>query len=300
MNSVPETEKRERSCENDRPPQVIVAESAGFCFGVRRAVTAVEDLIAQGRQHVYTLGPIIHNEQVVEELEQKGVFAVESPEALAGKPGATVVIRSHGIGRAEEERLRALGVTVADATCPFVKKIHRIAQETAELGRTLVIVGDASHPEVQGIRGWCGGPCIVVGSEEETEGIPDNEKITIVSQTTFSEKKLKKIVEKLKRKCYDCRALNTICNATQERQKEAEKIAATVDAMIVLGGKNSSNTQKLVSLCEAVCPHTIYAQTVLDLADYDFYGLLSVGITAGASTPTKIIREVQNYVGRKF
>ena len=163
-----------------------------------------------------------------------------------------------------------------------------------------MIVGDAEHPEVRGIRGWADGKVIVIDTEEAAGLISADESVTIVSQTTFNDKKFKKIVEKISEKCYDCRTLNTICNATQERQKEAEKIAANVDAMIVLGGKNSSNTQKLYSLCEAVCAHTFYAQTVSDLADYDFYGLLSVGITAGASTPTKIIEEVQTYVRRKF
>ena len=281
-------------------PKVITARTAGFCFGVKRAVAAVNELIENGCRDVYTLGPIIHNEQVVQEFEEKGVHAVDAIEELEGKPDATVVIRTHGIGRAEEERLKSLGVRIVDATCPFVKKIHGIVREASAEGRTVVIVGDAEHPEVRGIRGWADGKVIVIDTEEAAGLISADESVTIVSQTTFNDKKFKKIVEKISEKCYDCRTLNTICNATQERQKEAEKIAANVDAMIVLGGKNSSNTQKLYSLCEAVCPHTFYAQTVSDLADYDFYGLLSVGITAGASTPTKIIEEVQTYVRRKF
>ena len=302
-------------------PVVITAKTAGFCFGVKRAVAAVDELIEQGCRNVYTLGPIIHNEQVVQEFEEKGVRAVNSIEELeerikasADHPDgqqtpdsgqlesapATVVIRSHGIGRGEEERLKSLGVRIVDATCPFVKKIHGIVSQASAEGRTVVIVGDAEHPEVRGIRGWADGKVLIGDSEEVVELVSANDSVTIVSQTTFNDKKFKKIVEKIRKKCYDCRTLNTICNATQERQKEAEKIAANVDAMIVLGGKHSSNTQKLYSLCEAVCPHTFYAQTVSDLADYDFYGSLSVGITAGASTPTKIIEEVQTYVRRKF
>ena len=308
-----------KKAENVSGPKIITAKTAGFCFGVKRAVSAVEELAEKDEARIYTLGPIIHNEQVVQELEEKGVRAVESIGELAGLPGvpegsaagqgeneagqepnATVVIRSHGIGRAEEEKLRSLGVRIVDATCPFVKKIHRIVEEASKECRTVVIVGDESHPEVQGIRGWCTGPVLIIAEEEDVKRIPESDKVTIVSQTTFNDKKFKKIVENARKKCYDCYTLNTICNATQERQKEAEEIAANVDAMIVLGGRNSSNTQKLYRLCEAVCPHTFYAQTVSDLADYDFYGLLSVGITAGASTPTKIIEEVQNYVGRKF
>lgn len=302
-------------------PVVITAKTAGFCFGVKRAVAAVDELIEQGCRNVYTLGPIIHNEEVVQEFEEKGVRAVNSIEELeerikasADHPDgqqtpdsgqlesapATVVIRSHGIGRGEEERLKSLGVRIVDATCPFVKKIHGIVSQASAEGRTVVIVGDAEHPEVRGIRGWADGKVLIGDSEEVVELVSANDSVTIVSQTTFNDKKFKKIVEKIRKKCYDCRTLNTICNATQERQKEAEKIAANVDAMIVLGGKHSSNTQKLYSLCEAVCPHTFYAQTVSDLADYDFYGSLSVGITAGASTPTKIIEEVQTYVRRKF
>ena len=305
---------RESDAERPAGPKVITAKTAGFCFGVKRAVSAVEELAEKGGGRIFTLGPIIHNEQVVQELEDKGVHAVDSIEELeqildaaaSGKgrseaaSQATVVIRSHGIARREEERLRDLGVQIVDATCPFVKKIHGIVAEASAEGRTVVIVGDADHPEVTGIRGWADGKVFVAASEEDLDVISANDLVTIVSQTTINDKKFNKIVEMIKKKCYDCRTLNTICNATQERQKEAEKIAANVDAMIVLGGKHSSNTQKLYSLCEAVCPHTFYAQTVSDLADYDFYGLLSVGITAGASTPTKIIEEVQTYVGREF
>lgn len=281
-------------------PEIITAKTAGFCFGVKRAVSAVEEIIKDATGPVFTLGPIIHNEQVVEEFARQGVGIISDPKELEGIENATVVIRSHGVSMEVENRLRLLAAKVVDATCPFVKKIHRAVYEASRAGRLVIVAGDASHPEVKGITGWCCGPVMIIGSEDEETVISDTENVTIVSQTTFNNKKFKKIVENIRNKCYSCDILNTICNATRERQKEAEEIAANVDAMIVLGGRNSSNTQKLYSLCEAVCPHTIYAQTVSDLADDDFYGLSSVGITAGASTPTKIIEEVQNYVGRKF
>ena len=196
--------------------------------------------------------------------------------------------------------MRSLGLAVVDATCPFVKKIHRIVSKASEEGRAVIIIGNAEHPEVKGIRGWCGENSYVIEKMEDLEALPALDRVTVVSQTTFNYKKFKEIVEKIKEKRYDSCVVNTICNATQERQVEARQIAGEVEAMIVIGGTNSSNTQKLYNICKDVCPHTYYIQTLVDLEPQGFPNVRSVGITAGASTPKNIIEEVHSYVRSKL
>ncbi len=279
--------------------RVQVAKTAGFCFGVTRAVDTVYRLVEEGEGPIYTYGPIIHNEHVVEDLEEKGVRVVDRHD-LDHLTEGTIVIRSHGVEREVEEHMRARGLHVVDATCPFVKKIHRIVEKAYDEGRSVIIIGSASHPEVQGIRGWCKGEAYVVETEEEIQKIPPVTAATIVSQTTFRYKKFQELVEKWTKKGYDSSVVNTICNATQERQQEARQIAADVEAMIVIGGKNSSNTQKLYEICKSECPHTYYIQTPIDLESQGFPSARSVGITAGASTPKKIIEEVHSYVRSKL
>ena len=282
--------------------KVIVAKTAGFCFGVKRAVEKVYEQIRQGGGPIYTLGPIIHNEEVVRDLEEKGVRVIHSEEELAGLTEGTVIIRSHGVGPQVYEQLRRQGLETVDATCPFVKKIHRIAAEQNRQGRRLIIIGDRNHPEVQGIRGWGDARTLVIGTREEAEALePDpGQKVCVVSQTTFNYNKFKELVEKISEKGYDILVLNTICNATQERQVEAERIASQVDAMIVIGGKNSSNTRKLYEICRKECKNTYYIQTVGDLDPESVNSVRCVGITAGASTPKKIIEEVHTNVRIKF
>lgn len=272
--------------------EVIVAKTAGFCFGVKRAVEKVY-ANADG-EHVYTYGPIIHNEQVVADLEQLGVRVVGEDTDLAALPKGTVVVRAHGAGRAEFDRLRASGMNIEDATCPFVSKIYRIVEAESAAGRAVVIVGNAAHPEVKGIKGWSGADTYVVGSAEEAKNINIlSQKISIVSQTTFNLKKFQEIVEIFDKKGYDIKCLNTICNATEVRQTEARQIASQVDAMIVIGGKNSSNTQKLFEICKEECSNTYYIQTAEDMDFTAIRGMQRIGITAGASTPKNIIEEVQ-------
>ena len=282
--------------------KVIVAKTAGFCFGVERAVEKVYEQIRQGGGPIYTLGPIIHNEEVVRDLEEKGVRVIHSEEELAGLTEGTVIIRSHGVGPQVYEQLRRQGLETVDATCPFVKKIHRIAAEQNRQGRRLIIIGDRNHPEVQGIRGWGDARTLVIGTMEEAEALePDpGQKVCVVSQTTFNYNKFKELVEKISEKGYDILVLNTICNATQERQVEAKEIASKVDAMIVIGGKNSSNTQKLYEICLNECKNTYYIQTLGDFDPESVNSVRSVGITAGASTPKKIIEEVHTNVRVKF
>lgn len=274
--------------------EVRVAKTAGFCFGVKRAVDQVYEQIAHGKRPIYTYGPIIHNEEVVRDLEEKGVRVLNSRDELATLTEGTVIIRSHGVGRNICELLEQNHITIVDATCPFVKKIHKIVQEQGGNGRRVIIVGDENHPEVQGIKGWGKDDTLVIQSAEELENyeLPEGEKLCVVAQTTFNYNKFKDIVEKISKTRYDILVLNTICNATQERQVEAAKIASRVDAMIVIGGRHSSNTQKLYEICLKECKNTFYIQTLGDLDPDSVSSVRSVGITAGASTPKKIIEEV--------
>lgn len=277
--------------------KVTLAKSAGFCFGVKRAVEMVYKEAETGKK-VYTLGPIIHNEQVVQDLEQKGVRVIDTPEELSKAEDATVIIRSHGISADVYHQLEDKKVRIVDATCPFVSKIHRIVEKKYQEGSCIVIVGNANHPEVEGINGWCNGAATVIGSVSEAENYSQEpaRKLCVVAQTTFNYKKFKDIVDIFSKKSYDIYVMNTICNATEERQTEAAAIAGDSDAMIVIGGKHSSNTQKLYEICKNVCPDTHFIQTLDDLDLKQFQSFRSVGITAGASTPNTIIKEVQSYV----
>lgn len=277
--------------------KVTLAKSAGFCFGVKRAVEMVYKEAETGKK-VYTLGPIIHNEQVVQDLEQKGVRVIDTPEELSKAEDATVIIRSHGISADVYHQLEDKKVRIVDATCPFVSKIHRIVEKKYQEGSCIVIVGNANHPEVEGINGWCNGAATVIGSVSEAENYSQEpaRKLCVVAQTTFNYKKFKDIVDFFSKKSYDIDVMNTICNATEERQTEAAAIAGDSDAMIVIGGKHSSNTQKLYEICKNVCPDTHFIQTLDDLDLKQFQSFRSVGITAGASTPNTIIKEVQSYV----
>ena len=278
-------------------PEVIVAKTAGFCFGVSRAVNMVFDETKKG-DRVRTCGPIVHNETVIRELEEKGVSALESEADFESVSGGTVVIRAHGIPERIENRLREQGINVVDATCPFVKKIHNIVRDANSRGRQAIIVGDASHPEVQGIFGRAAADTVIIDSFESFKSLnlPKDGKYSLVAQTTFNYEKLLEIIDNLQKVKYDIECFNTVCNATQERQKEAEEIASKVDAMIVIGSRNSSNTRKLYEICSSKCKVTMLIQTMDDLTGEDFHSLNSVGITAGASTPKHIIEEVQTYV----
>ena len=277
--------------------KVTLAKSAGFCFGVKRAVEMVYKEAETGKK-VYTLGPIIHNEQVVQDLEQKGVRVIDTPEELSKAEDATVIIRSHGISADVYHQLEDKKVRIVDATCPFVSKIHRIVEKKYQEGSCIVMVGNANLPEVEGINGWCNGAATVIGSVSEAENYSQEpaRKLCVVAQTTFNYKKFKDIVDIFSKKSYDIDVMNTICNATEERQTEAAAIAGDSDAMIVIGGKHSSNTQKLYEICKNVCPDTHFIQTLDDLDLKQFQSFRSVGITAGASTPNTIIKEVQSYV----
>lgn len=276
-----------------RDYKVTTAKSAGFCFGVKRAVDTVYQQIDK-QDTVYTYGPIIHNEEVVNDLGKKGVKVINNIEELNDKTKGTIIIRSHGVSKEVQEEIEKSNLKVVDATCPFVKKIHRIVAKESEEGRHIVIIGNPEHPEVIGILGWSKGPVTVIESIEDANNfcLEKEKKLCIVAQTTFSYKKFKDLVEIISKKGYDILVLNTICNATEERQTEARELASQSDAMIVIGGKNSSNTQKLYEICKDECEDTYYIQTLSDLDLNQIKSFRSVGITAGASTPNNIIKEV--------
>jgi 4-hydroxy-3-methylbut-2-enyl diphosphate reductase len=273
-----------------------LAKSAGFCFGVKRAIDRVYTLTEKNAgKKVYTLGPIIHNEQVVQDLEQRGVSVVNHPSELESGGEEVLVIRSHGVAKTVIEELQRKKIIYEDATCPFVKKIHQTVQEYAEKGYDIVIIGSASHPEVQGILGWADGAGTVIETPQEAEAFElENvkKKLCVVAQTTFNYKKFKELVEIISKKGYDILAVNTICNATSTRQEEAEELAARSDAMLVIGGTHSSNSRKLYEICKNQCENTFFIQTVDDLRAISLDSFTSLGITAGASTPNNIIQEV--------
>ena len=283
---------------------VELAKTAGFCFGVKRAVDTVYQQIEQYRgEKIFTYGPIIHNEEVIKDLRSHGVEVLNDEEELKTADADVVVIRSHGVAKYIYDIMEERGITCVDATCPFVKKIHKIVAEKSAEGSYIVIVGNGEHPEVQGIRGWAGEQVTVVQTQEDAERfeLPDkDQKVCIVAQTTFNYNKFKELVEIISKKRYDIVVLNTICNATKERQTEARQIAARVDAMVVIGDERSSNTQKLFEICKEECLNTYYIQTLDDLDINQLRSVESVGITAGASTPNKIIEEVQNNVRINF
>ena len=282
---------------------VKTAKSAGFCPGVKRAVEIVYEQAKAAGGPVYTFGPIIHNEEVVKDLAARGVQVVEGREGLLGCRDGTVIIRSHGVSREIYELLEQNNIDYVDATCPFVRKIHRLVERHSAEGCQVVIIGNGSHPEVEGIRGWgVPGRTTVISNEEEARNfaVSGEEKVCVVAQTTFNYNKFQELVEILAKKGYDIIVLNTICDATHKRQTEAREISAQVDAMIVIGGSKSSNTQKLFEICKKECENTYYIQTFNDLDVTKLQSIGSVGITAGASTPNNIIEEVQKNVRNEF
>ena len=280
--------------------EIITAKNSGFCFGVKRAVDSVYEQLDSGR-NIYTYGPIIHNEQVVSELAGRGVKVIDSVEDLKNIREGTIIIRSHGVKKEIFDIIKKQGLEVIDATCPFVKKIHGIVESMSREGKYIIVIGSPRHPEVEGIVSYVTGDYSVIETEDEAADftIDKEREICVVSQTTFNKNKFQELVEIFNKKGYYVSVANTICNATEERQTEAKRIASNVDAMIVIGGAGSSNTQKLFEICRRECKNTQYIQTLDDLV-LNFKSIKSVGITAGASTPKKIIQEVQSYVRANF
>lgn len=268
--------------------EIRIAENCGFCYGVKRAVNMAQDTSDQ-LERSYTLGPIIHNPQVVSNLEEHGVYAVDSLDEI---PGGTVIIRSHGVGPAVYEEATDKGLKVVDATCPHVKKAQQDAKSVIDSGMSLVILGEKKHPEVISINLWAQNKGIVIETEEEAKILPFVEKRGVVVQTTFSQFKFQSIIDILEEKTQNLKVFKTICTATQERQNSAVELAKTVDLMIVVGGKNSGNTNRLAEVCRDVGCTTYHIETAAELQLDWFNHVQTVGVTAGASTPDWIIKEV--------
>ena len=280
--------------------ELTIAKSAGFCFGVTRAVNMVYEAIEKENVPIYTYGPIIHNDEVVKDMEKNGVTVINDLDELSSHEKGVMIIRSHGISKAEYDRIKNCGFEVLNATCPFVSKIHRYVEDYSSKGYDIIIVGSPKHPEVCGIKGWADEKCqvTIINSPEDAENYMKNstKKLCIVSQTTFNYNKFQDIVEIIAKKGYDITVLNTICNATEERQTEAREVAKNSDAMIVIGDKHSSNTQKLFEICKNECKNTYYIQTSDEMDYTQIRSNNNVGITAGASTPNNIIEEVSKNV----
>ena len=274
---------------------IQVAKTAGFCFGVNRAVDIVNDLLEKGEK-VCTLGPIIHNMEMVGELEKRGCNAVDRIEDCP--KDATIVIRSHGVAKSVMDKVDELSLKCVDATCPFVKKIHKIVTEAGEKNIPVLIAGNKNHPEIQGIIGHCSSTCYTFNNDEELVDlianipIKNNDEIFVVAQTTFSKKEWKKCLKTVKKVYTNAKIFDTICKATSERQKEADLISGNSDLMIVIGDRHSSNTAKLYDICKSRCANTCLIETAKEL-DKDLVSKSrSIGVTAGASTPARIIKEV--------
>ena len=275
--------------------QVKLADTAGFCFGVKRAIEMIYDLPYEDKR-CCTLGPIIHNKVMVKDLEKKNIYAVGNLEET--KDYDIVVIRSHGVSKLVFDELRSMGKTVVDATCPFVSKIHKIVYEQSKEGKTILIAGDGHHPEVQGIIGHSLTECYTFKDDKELETAlsiiqdKNNKGYCLVSQTTFDIELWQKFVKILKKVYTKLDIFDTICNATSLRQSEADRLSASCDAMLVIGDRGSSNTQKLYNIASRNCKKTFLIETLDDLRPEDLDGCTAVGVTAGASTPDTIIKEV--------
>lgn len=283
--------------------ELITAKSAGFCFGVKRAVDKVYETIENNvnNKQIYTYGPIIHNDEVVKDIALKGVKIIETEEELSALNDGIVIIRSHGVPERICNILDEKGIEYIDMTCPFVKRIHN-AVSNEDVQGNIVIFGSRNHPEVIGIKGWCKKEAAIIENSEEASLFNGDKSIplTIVSQTTFNHYKFQELVEIFTKNGYNTNVVNTICDATKNRQTEAEDIASGVDCMIVIGDKKSSNSRKLYDICLSKCNNTHFIQNVQELDISDMDNVETVGITAGASTPNKLIEEVQNYVRTNF
>ena len=270
--------------------EVIISKNAGFCFGVERAInTALKTL--ENEEIVYSYGPLVHNQQVVDYLEDKGIITVDSIGGLIGKDTGAVIIRSHGLPKHTIEEIEKLGFKIVDCTCPFVKSVHKKVSEYSSKGYNIIIVGDKDHPEVIGINGWCDNQAYIVNTIEDANNLDFMDKICIVSQTTNNIDKFTKISKIVEEKANEAIIFNTICNATRLRQESAAELAKQVDTMIVLGGNNSSNTKKLSDISKIYNDNVYLLESISEISLQELNKFNKIGITAGASTPDWIIKE---------
>lgn len=274
---------------------IIVAKSAGFCPGVKRAIECVLELEKQGLKTIYTVGPLIHNKQVTDNLEKKGIKAIENLAEATNKNGV-LVIRAHGITPAFQKEIMSLGMKVVDATCPLVKKVHNVIEEYAKQGYETIIVGDSEHAEVIGLMGYTQGKGKVIANTEEAQDLPFFEKVNVVSQTTQKEETFLKIANIIKQKAKICNISNTICQPTKQRQTETTKCAKDADLVVVVGGHHSANTARLAKLCSDLCKNVIHVETSAEIDPRIISVSKKIFITAGASTPIGLVEEVATYI----
>ena len=271
--------------------KITLADSAGFCFGVKRAVDTALNMKEKYNNEIYTLGPLIHNTDVVGFLKENSIFPIELDNISRLKENDTIIIRSHGVSEKTLNILKKTDLNVIDATCPYVANIHKKVKKYYDLGYHIIIVGDKNHPEVIGINGWCNDSAVILKSGTELGNISN--KVCVVSQTTERQATWEDVLTKVIKSCKEIVAFNTICSATEVRQKSAEELSIKVDAMVVIGGFNSSNTTKLYEICKKNCENTIHVENLLGIPDgfIEDKNVKSIGVTAGASTPDWIIKE---------
>lgn len=269
--------------------EIIIARHAGFCFGVKRALEMVEACLSGLNVPSYSLGPLIHNPQTVAKLSARGLKPIEDIDEI---DMGNLVIRSHGAAPETLKTAREKGLTIIDATCPFVEKAQQLAEKLNSEGYQVVVVGDKAHPEVVALVGWTGGSAMVIEGPEEASNLPSFPKLGVVAQTTQRAENLDEVIDVLKDKTGALKVFNTICHATRDRQKAAVELACQVDIMIVIGGRNSSNTRKLAKVCEDTGTATFHIERAEELCPRWFKNIVRVGVTAGASTPDWIIEEV--------
>lgn len=269
--------------------EIIIADNAGFCFGVDRAVEITTNSLSISNKDIYSLGPLIHNSQAVKRFEEMGLKTINDIEEIEN---GRIVIRSHGVSKATIDKINEMNLEIIDSTCPYVKSVHKRVEEYQNQGYNIVIIGDPEHPEVIGINGWCNDKAFIVNSLEEATKLPEMDKICVVSQTTNTQEKFETIGKIIKEKGNEVKIFNTICNATNLRQESCKEVASKVDAMIVIGGYHSSNTNKLVEISKKYCNHVYHIETSKELPLQILSKFNKIGITAGASTPDWIIKEV--------
>ena len=281
--------------------EVYVCEHAGFCFGAARGVECLEKAL-EGDTPIYTFGPILNNDRLVDGYKKRGVRVISDVSEFEGLPTGKVIIRAHGVPKRTYEQILATGNEVIDATCPFVKRIHKIVEEQSAKGERIIVIGNPRHPEVLGIVGWSLNGATVIETKEDLMNFTadKDERLCIVAQTTFNRNKFQEFLDIFKENSYNINVMNTICDATRVRQAESEEMSKKAKMMIVIGDEKSSNSRKLYEICSENCANTYFIQDVEDIKGKlpDTNGL--IGITAGASTPRYIIEEVQNYVRHDF
>lgn len=282
--------------------EIIVGKNAGFCFGVQRAVDAVYDLLKEEGRELYSIGPLIHNEIVTNDLKSKGLIEINDYSEIADLKNKKVIIRTHGIEKDIYDLLRSNNNSIIDLTCPFVSKIHKLVKEYSEAGYKIIVIGDKEHPEVKGIVSYAKEDIFVVINEDDIRNlkIDRNDKVFIVFQTTTNAENAQKLVDILKNLFYNNRLVNTICNATQNRQDEVKILAETCDVMLIIGSNASSNTRKLYEISKKYCENSYLLTGVDDAKNIKLLKSVKIGVSAGASTPKYLIEEILNNVRNEF